>query len=114
MNCLDLPLLWIVWVPLRSVGAWPQAAATGSELAAGGSAPATPAPLNTRVAAAAATSHRTRRRTLFCCMGFRTLCQEEMAQVLPLRENEAGAEVLPVCVAWKPMLIDALGAMSGL
>jgi hypothetical protein len=34
--------------------------------------------------------------------------------VLPLRLYEAGAELLPVCVAWKPTVIDAFGAMSPL
>jgi len=35
-------------------------------------------------------------------------------QLEPLRLNEVGAAALPVWVAWKPMLTDALGAIDPL
>ena len=39
---------------------------------------------------------------------------QAIAQAAPLRVNEPGAAVLPVWVAWKPMLTDALAAISAL
>jgi hypothetical protein len=35
-----------------------------------------------------------------------------VVQAAPLRANELGLAVLPVCVAWKPMLTEAPGAMT--
>jgi hypothetical protein len=40
-------------------------------------------------------------------------CQATV-QAAPLRVNALGAAVLPVCVAWKPKLTDALGAIAAL
>lgn len=37
-----------------------------------------------------------------------------VVQVVPLRANEVGVAALPVWLAWKPMLTDALGAISAL
>ena len=37
-----------------------------------------------------------------------------MEQVAPLRLNVLGAAVLPVCVAWKPMVTAAPAARSAL
>ncbi len=52
------PLLWIVWVPLESVGAWPQPALAVTPTSAVGVAGASAAwavapPLSARIAAAA-------------------------------------------------------------
>ena len=37
-----------------------------------------------------------------------------MVQVVPLRVKDAGVPVLPVWVAWKPIVIDAFGAIAAL
>lgn len=37
-----------------------------------------------------------------------------VAQVAPLRLKDAGAEVSPVCVAWKPRVAEAPGAREAL
>lgn len=37
-----------------------------------------------------------------------------VAQVAPLRLKDAGAEVSPVCVAWKPRVVEAPGAREAL
>ncbi len=41
------------------------------------------------------------------------LCQTTV-HAAPLSVNDVGFAVLPVCVAWNPMLTDAPGAMPGL
>jgi len=39
---------------------------------------------------------------------------QAMEQAVPLRVNEVGLAALPVWVAWKPTLTEALGAMAAL
>ena len=39
---------------------------------------------------------------------------QAMEQDAPLRVNEAGLAVLPVWVAWKPMLTEPLAGMAAL
>ena len=39
---------------------------------------------------------------------------QAVEQEAPLRVNAAGAAALPVWLAWKPMLTEALGAMAPL
>ena len=39
---------------------------------------------------------------------------QPVVQALPLKVNAVGVPLLPVCVAWKPMVVEAPGAIVAL